>query len=254
MSKLTNTYVLTSGSVNPVWQLRHKDVYVDYKDGDGKNAKVRKRKIRYVKGHPTFWDDELPVEAKTTAIDLKDGKYEADKNDSVLNEYLQIHPEFNKKFKLLDPEADAEAILREKELIDDAKARLREMDADKMKAVAITIFGDRTTRSWGEGTIKLQLHEYIEDAKTVVKDGLTKPQFFLEVIDDPRTQMVFFVTEAIRENILQVSEDKTSVRWTDGKGVIIPVASGQDPIRTLADFLLEKDGKPTRDKITKALA
>lgn len=251
MSTGINTYVLKESTKAPCWVLRHNDVMVDFKDP--KTKKVRKRKIRYSKGQHTFWDDELDSSVKTTSVEFLDGKFTAQISDDVLNNYLQIHPHFNDRFKLFDPEADAVRELDIVESIDEAKSVLRKLTPDMQKAMAVTLFGDQATRSWKEGTVKLQLHQYIDDKENEAKNGMSKANYFVEVSEDPFTQMLFFTTQGIRENKIEISSDKTAVRWTDGKGVICPVPSGKDPLRILAEFLLEKEGRPTFEELKKKL-
>lgn len=241
------TYVLKDNRTNPVWQLRHKDVMVDFKDP--KTKTTRKRQIRYCKGYSTFWDDELPEKAKTTSIDLVNGKYQADANDSVLNSYLQIHPEYGVNYKLLDPEGDAIAELEITDKVDDAIIKLKELSEENRTAVAVSIFGEASTRTSSNETLRLRLRDYIKDTENLLADNSLKAEHFMEVIKSPRTQVMFFVTQALRLDVIEVTKDKTGIRWVQNKGVIMPLASGEDAVIALTEYLLDKKNRNTFEKL-----
>lgn len=251
-----NTYVLLTGSINPVWQLRQNNVLVDFEEVDDKGKKtgnVSRRKIRYVKGERTIWDDEIPEKRKTSSIDLVDGKIEIDQKDSILNLYMQTHPEYKVNFKLLDLDAEAEEEYRLMQIVDEARDKLSKLDLSKAKAVAVTLFGARSARGWGEARVKLALRDYIEDTDSKPTVSQLNPEYFLDVIENPSTDAKFMVLDAIDAAVIEVAPDSKSVRWTENNGVIIPVAQGKDPISEMAEFILSKEGKTTFTDLKKKL-
>lgn len=241
-----NTYVLTESRMNPSWQLRHNNVLIE----DGKKGL---RRIRYARGAKSIFDDEIPEVLKTTPIDFTEGKFEAPLSDVVLNKYLQSHPEYEKKYKLLDPDRDAEVELAKIDLVDEAKDILRKMSPDKQVALAAVIFGDRYIRGWKEPRIRLELNKFLEDTETLVESGVNRTQYFINKANDPHTEVQFLVLQALREEVIAVSPDKTSVLWKQDGGVIMRLAVGESPVRKMADLLMSKEGRTTLQELGKRL-
>lgn len=244
MKKGFKTYILTEQRRNPSWQLRHNNVFIE-------DAKKGLRKIRYARGAKSIFDDEIPEVLRSTPIDFADGKYEAAEADKVLNKYLQSHPEFNVKFKLLDPNRDAEIELEKIDLVDQAKEKLRSLNKAKRTAMAAILFSDRVVQTWSDERIRLELNKYLSDTEKQVAPGVSRTQYFIEKIEEPSTEVQFLVMQALRENVLAVSTDKTSVRWGKDGGVILPIAVGENPVAKMAELLLSKEGETTLQELGK---
>lgn len=248
MLKGFKRYVLTEKSKatkSPVWVLR-KAPLVETKQG--------LKRIRYVRGAHTIKDEDLDEKLKTTTVEFTDGTLTIPLSDKILIKYVESHPEYNVNYKLLDPEGDAEEALRKEDLIDEAKAKLRKLNEVERAAVAAIIFGDSATRGLKDNSIRLKLNEYIKDVETKVDKEKTKPEYFVEVLGEPLTEAKFLVIQAIRQNVIEVSTDKTSVRWTKDKGVIVPVASGESPVNKLAEFIMSKKGGNTIQELSERLS
>lgn len=241
-----NTYVLVESRMNPSWQLRQNNVLVE----DGNSGLKR---IRYARGANTIFDDEIPEMLKTTPIDFVEGKFEAPIADKVLNRYLKAHPEFNVKYKLLDPDKDAEEALEKIDLVDEAKSKLKSLSKDKQIALAAVIFGDRYIRGWKDARIRLELNKFLSDVDSEMEPGVSKTQYFLNKVDDPHTEVQFLVLQALREEVIALSADKKSVLWKRDGGIILHVAVGENPVKKMADLLISKEGETTLQELGERL-
>jgi hypothetical protein len=246
-----NRYILTerSKSLNaPVWVLR-KNPYIETEEG--------LKQIRYVRGSKTIFADDIDEKLPSTTIEFHDGTLNVPKADKLLNEYLQAHPEFNKNFKLFDPDAEALAELQMEDEIDEAIVILNSMKQSEREAVSVSIWGDLGTRDSNDEILRLKLKKYIKE-KT--KDGKLKEDFtgktqakhFVELAQDPTNEVRFLAIQAKRAGIIEISPNKTAVTWANG-GVIVPVASGQSPISKFVDHLNSSEGELTLQELSKKL-
>ncbi len=256
MKKGINTYILTSESKNPMWALRHKDVMVN----DPKTKKPRR--IVYKKGAATIYVDKMSdeeLQMRHTANEFKDGKMEVPETNGLLNEYLKIHPEFGKKFKLLAPAADARKELKYEDTIFDSLTILNKLAEEELLAMAAILFGDRATRLWDPQTAKLKLNHYIKvlkqenDLIKEVEPGVIQAEYFARLSKEPTTQLKFMVIEALRNEVIELNPDKTVVRWADNHNTIIPVATGKNYLDEMAEFLMSSEGGSTLKKLEKVL-
>ncbi len=152
-------------------------------------------------------------------------------------------------YKLLDPEGDAIAELEITDKVDDAIIKLKELSEENRTAVAVSIFGEASTRTSSNETLRLRLRDYIKDTENLLADNSLKAEHFMEVIKSPRTQVMFFVTQALRLDVIEVTKDKTGIRWVQNKGVIMPLASGEDAVIALTEYLLDKKNRNTFEKL-----
>lgn len=241
--------MLIGESHAPNWQLRHNNVLKETKDG--------LRPIVYVKGAKSIYEEEVAQynpNYKKERITFKNGKFEANVSNKILIEYLENHPEFGVKFKLLDPRKDAKDRLQKEDLVFEAQSKLRGLDEAELEAVAIHIWGDTATANKDPETIKTDLIDYVKDVDGKSATGVSKPEYFLEILDNPNLSMKFIVTMALRHGVLKISSDRNSVAWAKDGGTIVTVPSGKKPIDVLADYLLSDEGEETAKAIGKAIA
>ena len=248
-----NKYILTekSKSLNaPVWVLR-KNPYIETEEG--------LKQIRYVRGAHSIFAEDIDDKIPSTALEFHDGTLSVPKADKVLNEYLQSHPEFNKNFKLFDPDAEALAELKMEDEIDEATELLKSMNSNEREAVAVSIWGDLGTRDSNDELLRLKLKKYIKEKnkdgtlKTVGKFGKkSQAKHFQELAKDPTNEVRFLAIQAKRKGIIEISPNKTAVTWANG-GVIVPVASGQSPITKFVDHLQSSEGELTLQELSKKL-
>ena len=244
-TKGSTTFMLIGGKENPIWMLRHKDVYGIDKNGD-------ERQLKYVRGAKTIWADELEGRRRTM-VEFTDGSLVVKNNNQTLINYLKAHPEFGKKFEIYDPAQKAKEKLEKLDRVDEAKEILRKMNSDEKTAIATLIWGDRQVSSLTDVELSLKLREYVEDYESYETDDLTKTEYFLAKYDSPFTHAKFLVIQAIKAKVLEKSVDSTSVKWGKNGEVIVPVAVGKDPVSVMAEFLLSDQGTTTFQELKKQM-
>lgn len=237
--------MLIGGKENPIWMLRHKDVYGIDENGD-------ERQLKYVRGAKTIWADELEGRRRTM-VEFTDGSLVVKNNNQTLIKYLKAHPEFNKKFEIYDPAQKAKDKLAKLDRVNEAKAILGKLTNDEQAAIATLIWGDRQVSSLTDDELTLKLYEYVDDYESYETDTLTKTEYFIAKYDSPFTSAKFLVIQAIKAKVLEVSVDSTAVKWKSSGQVIVPVAVGQDPVTVMAEFLLSDKGTTTFQELKKQM-
>lgn len=227
------TYVLLGDDRPETWQLRQNNVLVDWEN------KGRMRKLKFVAGATSILADSNPG-IPATEIEFLKGKLRILKSDGIKIKYVETHPEYGVKYKKLDPEADAQKKLRELELREEAKDKIRGADPDMLRAVAVMIF-DNKALSWGDRQVKLNCFEHAD----------LKPKEMIELLDDPKTQVRYMVVLAMIREIITTNIQKTAVLWKDTGEQIIPLAKGERAVEKMADFLYDDKNVTTLQELSK---
>lgn len=246
-----NIYRLVGGIKNPGWEIRQNDVFVprivEQKSQKGTSTEkvdVGLRQIQYVKGAKSFWvEDNTNAQGRAldhTPLWIENGIMTVPKVDKVLNAFLQIHPEFGKKFELYDPEKEAKHELDAFELEEKVKERLRAMSKEELKALAIIKYGIGVTRSWKENKVKLELFK---------EAGANPKKLLQDYLEDKNVGDLLFTALSFELGIVKTTPDSRSVVWGETGHEIIKLGKGEKPIETLNDFLSSDDGLETKQSI-----
>lgn len=239
-----NTYLLNEDIKAPVFVLRHSEVFIETSKGI--------REIKYVKGANSIFADDISPKLKRTPNEFLNGRLDVPKSDKIRNEYLQKHPDFGVKFRLLDIEGEAEKELEKLDAVYKALAELETLDASQQEAVAVELFGDLATQNWKDEKTRLELKKYVMDDKNLTPNGVQKAQHFLSVMKDEQTEVKFLIINALRKNIISISADKTAIKWESGEDLIsVPV--GKKPINEMATFLMSKKGTNTLQSLAEKM-
>ena len=95
-----NHYLLTGNLKNECWLVRNNETLFI-------NDKGRQRRLRYCEGETSIFYDEQNPDSKPTYLAFELGSLLVNQNDNTRNKFLQIHPHFEKRFYLLNEQADA---------------------------------------------------------------------------------------------------------------------------------------------------
>lgn len=226
-----NNYLLKGNKKNESWQLRSNDVSV--------LVNGKRRTLRYCKEESSIYKDEQSSDSKVTFIWFVHGVLRVSPEDKTLNKYIQNHPDFGKKFYLHNEEADAQNELKKIEQEDEIRLLLNALSLEEKEAVATVLFGMNVVSRWSPDKIKLECYNFLKK----------NPARLLEVIKDPATELIYLVSAGIKLNVLEISSDKTSIRWYDSKDEIIPVPRGVNPLTEMSQFLRTNDALVTLQEI-----
>lgn len=231
-------YILKGEVKNPSWELRNHGVLIPRKV-DGKDVGLRE--IQFVPGANSIWKEDNKDQGKAQSIWFSDGSHSVSEHDKVQIEFMENHPDYDKKYELYDPEAKAEAEYEKLELIEQAKNLLRENvdDEDKMAATAASLFG-QSSMSWGAKQVKLRCFSFADQ----------EPKKVIAALNDPAAEAKYIAALGMRKQIVMANPQKTAVIWNDKEqGVICPVPAGQKPLDVLGNFLFSEDNLVTLQEI-----
>lgn len=224
-------YVLIDKKHPLTWQVRQ-PVLVDY---EGKGL----RKIVYVAGSNSILQSQNEG-LKKTVVEFINGKLRFPKTDTLLKKFIDYHSELDVKFKLLDPEAEAQAKLSLLELQEEAKDLIRNSDPEMLRAVAVILF-DKEAYSFGDKVVKLKCFGYADK----------EPKKMLDLLNDPKTKVRYLVALAFLKGVLKTNVQKTAVQWTDNGEIVIPLAVGETAVEKMADFLYDDKNATTLQELSK---
>jgi len=154
-------------------------------------------------------------------------------------DYLFAHPDYNKEFRLLDREREAQEDLSIIEKRADAMQKARTTNIEDLKVVVSVLGGDETA---GDNSVKV----------FALKQAEQNPERFLSMFDNEIVQAKYKVKRSMRDGVIEHSDD--AIKWVGGD-VIINLTPGKDPVEEMAKFLLSDNPKASRvgDEINRML-
>lgn len=227
------TYILMGDSTPVSAQLqsrhtRHNDL--QYFDEDAGYP----RSLRYVTNQTTFFEDEQVEPFVLGAIVFDDGKLIVRANDTVLQQFLAVHPH-NKanggnKFFEFDPDAAAKEELKKEELAFEAMDTFFGMGIEDLEPIARVMIGnvDRLT----SGELK-------RDLLIKVK---ADPQEFLNLANNSDIKMKNLTLRLIDANIIKIKDDNVTVVWAKNGKEIVKIPFSTQPIDTFSKYLKTDEG------------
>ncbi len=158
----------------------------------------RQRALRYATNHSTPFEDEQKGEVVLGSIVFKNGKLFVPSSQTILQEFLMIHPLRDVTFELFEPEKQAQKELDALELEAEAIAKVFEMEADEIESVALAIpsIGDRALRE-KTSVVKRDVMVYAK----------TEPKSFLLLLSDDLTKLKGLGIRGVENNLLTVKNE-----------------------------------------------
>jgi len=224
MDSPNNVYKLTNGKTKGGWQLPLSEVDIT-KYEDGKDVGLRR--IRYVKGVKSFFKEDQSGDLKPLQIWFDNGELIVPKVDKLTNELLRRHPWYGKFYELYDANREADKKLSELRVKGEARKLIEESDKEKLKAIALAIFGINAF-AWGDSKCELELLKYADTNPTQLQNELKSKDY----------ESKYLAALAFSQNIVTTNPGKTTVIWNDStKGVILRLAKGESGIHKLGELL-----------------
>ena len=150
------------------------------------------RALRYSKNQRSIFEDEQDGTAILEPIIMEDGKLTVRKNNPMLQQFMDIHPDNTANggtlFYEFDPQKIAEEKVHNLNLEVDALIAARSLDIDKMKSI-VRVYLDSNVDKMTVAEIK---HEVLLFARNYPKD-------LLDAIDDPDIEVNDIASRAFNE-------------------------------------------------------
>lgn len=194
------------------------------------------RALRYSKNQRSVFEDEQDGTAILEPIIFEDGKLSVAKNNPILQQFLDYHPDNlsngGNLFYEFDPQKVAEDKVKDLNLEVDALIAARSLDLEVMKAIARVHLGvdiDRMTSSEIKHDILLFAKNYPED--------------FLYAVDDPDISVNDFSSRAFREGYITFRAGKDiHYNLSNNKKKILTVPFGERKEDVFMTWLKSNEG------------
>ncbi|MGV6830317.1 MAG: hypothetical protein ACWA5P_01985 [bacterium] len=222
MNQLFNTYKLLGGKKPASWELPTKEVFTN------KEGSEFAEQIKYIPGAGTIFIKDYKGSRKPEKVWFDDGKLRVPKTNKELNDYVQNHPWYNKKYRLENPEQESLEELKILKLRNKIGEEISESEVDKLKAMALAIFGTRSM-PWQKNECELNL----------LKEVQKNPQAVEKKLKDKKYQQKYAAALAISKQVVKYNSTKTAVVWAEGDSnePIITLAKGENGVTKLGEFL-----------------
>lgn len=193
------------------------------------------RSLRYVTNQTTFFEDEQTGNAKLGSIVFIDGKLTVPAENTVLQQFLEIHPDnvANKGRKFFEFDADKAA--REdlnKEMAGfEAVAVALDLPIEDLEAIGRVVFHNKVDELTS-GELK----------RDVVFFAKRKPAEFMKIANNGNIKMRNLAQKAINLGIIKIKSDNVTVAWAANGKEITKLPFSPEPIETLASWLQTDEG------------
>ncbi len=193
------------------------------------------RSLRYSSNQKSPFQDDQDKNVVLQPIIFEDGFLRVPKTNPVLQWFLDVHPGKNKIFKEVDKAKDAQEILDIMDLEDEARDAARELSIEALERIARVVLQKNVA---GISTAELK-----RDVRVYAKNH---PKEFLDILDDPITELTSKVALMFDTNILGYREGKNvHFNLPDNKKRMMTIPHGADRNNIVAEYLKSDDGLET---------
>ena len=200
-------------------------LYFDEKTGTN-------RALRYSRNQKSPFMDEQDEHAIVEPIVFEDGILRVDKHNTLLNKFLELHPQRGMVFEEVDFERDADSAIDKINYEIDALIAAKSLPIEKMEAICRVALGLNVDR--------MSSSELKRDVLLYAKQN---PREFLEMLDDPDMDLDDHAYQFVNAGLISVR--RNGDLWfslPDNKKKICSTPYGQDPMDVLAAWLMTDEG------------
>ena len=223
-------YRLTSRSTPLSYMLQNRNTQHDplmYFDGESN------RSLRYARNQKSPFEDEQDDNPILEAIVFNDGFLSVEKENRVLQHFLDCHPANGRIFEEVNTENEAteEVDILEKEI--DALSAAKDLKIDKVEAIARVLLGARVDQ--------MTTAELRRDVMIFAKGS---PSDFLQVLNNPELDLYNTAQKAFDEGYLSKRNGGREVYYNLGKNKkrMLTVPFEEKPVDAVAAFLKTDEG------------
>lgn len=202
------------------------------------------RALRYARNQKSPFEDEQDDNAIVEPIMFENGKLNVDKNDVVLQKFLELHPKNGILFEEFVPEKDAEKEIEEMNYEVDALIAAREMSIDKCEEILRELIGNRVENMTSK-----------EVRRDILVFARNNPYDLLTMAGDPEVKMNNNIAQFFDMNIIQFRNKNKDVYFNlpNSKKRMLTVPEGEDGYDAVKTYFETEEGEPIYNKLCREL-
>lgn len=174
--------------------------------------------IRFCENEDSIWVSEQPEQVKKGFNIFSDGSLEVDNTETTRLEFLFRHPDYNKKFRLVDRDRDAKAQLEESKAVYEAQKTAWEMNLSDLRVLAMA----KGFPTESEAIMRTAMVDFAR----------TNHEAFVDMLDNPIVKITAKLRDAMNRGV--ISNDGTHLRWADSGSKIITLPNGVEAVEYAA--------------------
>ena len=200
------------------------------------------RELKYCQNQKTPFVDEMVGDQRLEHIIFRNGALFVEKQKTVLQKLLDIHPYKGNIFYEYNPVKEAASDIEILELEADAIVIARDMDLDLAEAIMRVEVGSAVTRMSSK-----------ELKRDLLVFARSNPSLFLELATDDNVQLRNFGIKAVELGIIKLSNDQRNFLWGSNDRKIMTVPFDEHPYTALAHWFKTDEGMEIYANIEKRL-
>ena len=202
------------------------------------------RALRYARNQKSPFEDEQDDNAIVEPIMFENGKLNVDKNDVVLQKFLELHPKNGILFEEFVPEKDAEKEIEEMNYEVDALIAAREMSIDKCEEILRELIGNRVENMTSK-----------EVRRDILVFARNNPYDLLTMAGDPEVKMNNNIAQFFDMNIIQFRNKNKDVYFNlpNSKKRMLTVPESEDGYDAVKTYFETEEGEPIYNKLCREL-
>ena len=201
------------------------------------------RELKYCQNQRTPFVDEMTGDQRLEHIIFRNGVLFVEKEKTVLQKMLSLHPHNGTIFYEHKPQIVAENQIDVLELELEAMNAAKNLDIDMAEAVMRVEVGSKVS--------EMSSKELKRDLLLYAKRN---PALFLELVNDDNVQLRNFGIKATELNIIKLSSDQRHFMWGSNDRKLMTVPFDEHPYSALAQWFKTDEGMEVYTNIEKRLS
>ena len=188
-----------------------------YKDENGGKVKVR-----YSDQFDSIFVDEQDDGGEPVKLERIPLSATNTLHDPLLRDYLLLHPDYGRKFYLVDKEGDAQRDLEKIDKFDSVWDEVRKLEDHQLRALTMMLIPSMAISEINKALpsrLRLMLREIASKNPEDVKD----------VLQDPILNTIYLYHMGVALDIIKFSPKREAVLWTDSGQELCKVPVNKDP-------------------------
>ena len=230
-------YYLLGNKTPIVHKLRSKNIF--WFDED----KGLERELKFTTNQQSVFVDEFKGEARLGHIVFRDGALFVPREKQTLQKLLSLyHPDLNKKYAEFNPEEEAVDELEIINLEIEALMAAQSLDIEHAEAIVRVNVGSKVS--------EMTSSELKRDLLIFAKRD---PELFLELANDPNTQVRNMGIKAVENGSIKLAGDQRTFTWASNGRKLMTVPFDENPYSALAAWFKTDEGVEVYQTIEKKL-